>query len=344
VKCKYLEHQVMVRPDGEFRMCCISKEETNKENIKDMTPEQWLASATPTKAREQLAKGEWPDACKKCELMEEAGKPSMRQRPREYGPGISHLDIRFGNQCNLRCTMCYPGSSSSLYHEHQELKAKGESPWGWFDYGLYNWYTDEQGETLSRNPNLREVYLTGGEPMMVKGLNKFLGKLDPSVEVRFNTNGTLFNPQVFDELKRFNTVNMNFSIDGIGKVNDYIRWGSDWDTVEYNLNKFREVADVSLGPTVQIMNVLEHDTYIEYAQANDLEIFDNLLMTPDSLHIKNAPQAMKDNIKHFDYWMAQPTSLEKQDEFRKWIGVLDKHRGVSIKDYLPEVAGYYGIN
>ena len=53
---------------------------------------------------------------------------------------------------------------------------------------------------------------------------------------------------------------------------------------------------------------------------------------------------MKDNIKHFDYWMAQPTSIEKQDEFRKWIGVLDKHRGVSIKDYLPEVAGYYGIN
>ena len=44
MKCKYLEHQVMVRPDGEFRMCCISKEETNKENIKDMTPEQWLAS------------------------------------------------------------------------------------------------------------------------------------------------------------------------------------------------------------------------------------------------------------------------------------------------------------
>ena len=173
-----------------------------------------------------------------------------------------------------------------MYEEHKELRAKGqESPWGWFDYGLYNWYTDEQGETLARNPNLREVYLTGGEPMMVKGLNKFLEKLDPSVEVRFNTNGTLFNPQVFDELKRFDTVNMNFSIDGIGKVNDYIRWGSDWDTIEYNLNKFREVADVSLGPTVQIMNVLDHDTYIEYAQANDLEIFDNLLMTPDSLHL-----------------------------------------------------------
>ena len=179
---------------------------------------------------------------------------------------------------------------------------------------------------------------------MVKGLNKFLAKLDPSVEVRFNTNGTLFNPKVFNELKRFERVNMNFSIDGIGRTNDYIRWGSNWDVVEYNLNKFREVADVSLGPTVQIMNVLEYDDYVEYAQANQLEIFDNLLMTPDCLHIKNAPQAMKDNIEHFDYWMNHPTSIEKQEEFKKWIGVLDKNRGCDIKEYLPEVAGYYGIN
>tara|TARA_Y100000591_G_scaffold229702_1_gene200680 strand:+ start:89 stop:784 length:696 start_codon:yes stop_codon:yes gene_type:complete len=231
-----------------------------------------------------------------------------------------------------------------LYEEHKELKAKGDSPWGWFDYGLYNWYTDEQGETLARNPDLREVYLTGGEPMMVKGLYKFLSKLDPSVEVRFNTNGTLFNPKVYNQLKRFERVNMNFSIDGIGRTNDYIRWGSNWDVIEYNLNKFREVADVSLGPTVQVMNILEHDTYIEYAQANNLEIFDNLLMTPDCLHIKNAPQKMKDNIEHFDYWMNYPSSIEKQNEFRRWIGVLDKHRGCNIKDYLPEVAGYYGIS
>ena len=34
MRCKYLDHQVMIRPDGEFRLCCISNEKTNKENIK----------------------------------------------------------------------------------------------------------------------------------------------------------------------------------------------------------------------------------------------------------------------------------------------------------------------
>ena len=40
-----------------------------------MTP-LWLASETPTKAREQLANNEWPDACKMFQLMEAAGRPA----------------------------------------------------------------------------------------------------------------------------------------------------------------------------------------------------------------------------------------------------------------------------
>ena len=36
MKCKYLEHQVMIRPDGEFRMCCISKEKTNKKREQNL--------------------------------------------------------------------------------------------------------------------------------------------------------------------------------------------------------------------------------------------------------------------------------------------------------------------
>ena len=42
---------------------------------------------------------------------------------------------------------------------------------------IFDWYTDERGEYLATLPELREVYLTGGEPMMVKGLHKFLQKL-----------------------------------------------------------------------------------------------------------------------------------------------------------------------
>ena len=105
--------------------------------------------------------------------------------------------------------------------------------------------------------------------------------------------------------------------------------------------------DVVLALAEAAQNIVKH-AYNGAATSDNLkiclEIFDNLLMTPDCLHIKNAPQKMKDNIEHFDYWMNYPSSIEKQNEFRRWIGVLDKHRGCNIKDYLPEVAGYYGIS
>ena len=44
MKCKYLDHQVCIRTSGEFRLCCISNEPTNKENIQTHTIEEWRES------------------------------------------------------------------------------------------------------------------------------------------------------------------------------------------------------------------------------------------------------------------------------------------------------------
>ena len=195
MKCKYLDHQVCVKTSGEYRLCCISNEPTNRENVTTHTVDDWRNSATYQNAIATFENGLFPKACEKCKIQEEAGETSQRTRPRQYGPGVSHLDLRFGSNCNLQCTMCYPGVSSSLAKEHQEMLKQGiESPWGNEPFPNFDWYTDERGEYLATLPELREVYLTGGEPMMVKGLHKFLQKLDSSVEVRFNTNATIMNP------------------------------------------------------------------------------------------------------------------------------------------------------
>ena len=346
MKCKYLEHQVCIRPDGEFRLCCISLEPHNKENITNTTIEEWNKRETITKAKEQLANGEFPSACAKCKYLESKGQDSMRNRPREYGPGISHLDLRFSNQCNLRCTMCFPGSSSGLYQEHFELLDKGlESPWVVSKDTNYNWFTNDRADQLASNPDLREVYLTGGEPMMVKGLDYFISKLDPSVELRFNTNGTLFNPKIYEQFKRFENINLCVSVDGVGKVNDYIRWGSDFTKIEENIKRWQDVADVNVGPTIQIMNILYADEYIEWADKNNLQIWDNLLINPPCLNIKNAPDSIKNKITIPDYLYAvkDKADIKQFSEFKKWITIFDKNRNVSIKDYLPEVAECYGM-
>ena len=347
MRCEYLDHQVCIKTSGEYRLCCISTEPTNIENVTTHSVDDWRDSKIFKDAVSTFEKGEFPKACEKCRIQEQAGEKSQRNRPIQYGPGISHLDLRFGSNCNLQCIMCHPGVSSSLAKEHQAMLQQGvESPWGNQPFTNFDWYTDERGEYLAALPELREVYLTGGEPMMVKGLHKFLQKLDSSVVVRFNTNATIMNPKIYEELKRFETVNMCFSIDGIGKVNDYIRWGSKWAEVETNVLKWAEIVKYkSLGPTIQVLNLHHYEKIIDWCKKHGFDFFDNLLMKPEHFNTKNAPDEIKKYCPtKFRYWVDQKTDISQQEAFKKWTMIFDKQRGCSLKEYIPEVAKAYGIN
>ena len=305
-----------------------------------------------------VMQGELIPGCSSCYQAERAGLTSRRMSSKELYENYHKdadinltdapraLDYSVGNLCNLKCTICYPATSSSVNQDHKELLKRGlESPWGNEQFPNYDWYTDERGDWLASLPDLREVYLTGGEPMMVKGLHSFLKKLDSSVEIRFNTNGTIINPNVYEELKRFETVNMCFSIDGIGKVNDYIRWGSDWKSIEQNMFRWAEfVKYKSIGPTVQVMNILDGHNLEQWAKQHDFEIWPNMLYNPQYFNVKNAPDTIKSQAKYFPEWVSQDADEEQQKLFVKVIHTFDKLRNTKINNYIPEVAEAYGIN
>jgi len=347
MKCKYLEHQVCIRTDGQYRMCCVSVEPDNKENVRTHTPIEWLNSETVNKAKSEFSQGKFPDACIKCKINEENGVESMRQKPRQYGPGLSHLDLRFGNSCNLGCVMCFPGSSSTLHYEHEKLKSVGiESPWGMGKFEVYNWYNEDIVELFSNLTDLREVYLTGGEPMMVKHLSNFLEKLDSSVELRFNTNGTILNHNVLEQLKRFDRVSMCYSIDGIGKVNDYIRYNSKWEDIEHNIETMSKLKNVniSIGPTIQILNALYYKDLKDWADNRGYKVYDNILIFPKHFNLSNAHNTIKESVPEFKSWTNVDIDMNEYNNFVKYIKILDKSRNISIIDYLPEVAEIYGFD
>lgn len=331
MRCKLLENQVYIGTSGQFRLCCISVEPANVENINTHTIDEWLSSNTVSTARDTFAQGNWPSACQKCQQHEQSGKVSKRQASEDYGPGLTHLDLRFGNSCNLSCNMCSPSSSSTLVYEHQRLLDNGiKSPWGTTPFKILNWYNDDHAKMLANISSLKEVYLTGGEPMMVKGLINFIRQLDSRVSLRFNTNGTILNPELLKEIKRFNYINMSFSIDGVGPVNDYIRWGSNWNTICDNLKICQDAGfDVNISPTIQIMNELYMPQLIDWASAQGIKVFNNYLLNPAFLNTANA------------VWNTDNEIL--QQTFINHVTTLDKSRGCSIRDYLPEVADAYAI-
>ncbi len=346
MKCKYLEHQICIRSDGQYRLCCASLEGENKENIHTHTPQEWHDSEFHTSVRQQLANGQWPDACAPCKNLEAKGIQSQRQKPRPYGPGLSHFDLRFGNSCNLKCISCWNMSSSSIAEEAIDMHKAGVQPfYSILDVPNFNWATEE---TLSKikTEDLKEVYLTGGEPMMVKHLPEFLEKLDRSVSLRFNTNCTIWNPKLEKILRKFDTVLMALSLDATDRRIDYIRYGSNWNEVNENAKRYADFCKVDLTPTISVLNAHFTDDIKEYADKNNFGYFENILNTPDWLNCKNAPDTLKNkfqssNVINWSKATADPAMI---DFFRKRIIALDSWRKIKIKDYLPEVAEAYEIN
>jgi organic radical activating enzyme len=345
MKCKYLENQVTVRSDGQYRLCCVSVEPDNTENINTHTPEDWRNSKTHKNAREMLGQNEWPAACIKCKTQEEANVESKRTKAKFFGPGISHLDLRLGNSCNLKCISCWNMSSSSIAEEEHEMVKHGIPISSQIlDVTNINWSSEENFKKLENLP-LQEVYLTGGEPMMVRHIPEFLERLDPSTHIRFSTNCTVTNPKLEKVLKKFHIVSLSLSLDAVDKKIEYIRYGSRWKEIEENAKRFSDNFMINIAPTISIFNAWFYDDIHEYADKNNWHLYENLLLMPSWLSCKNAPMSLKKKFQRVDpNWYKEEADPKEIMQFKSNINRLDQWRKIRIREYLPTVADAYDID
>lgn len=343
MKCKYLENQLYIGTNGQYRLCCVSSEPSNKENIRTHTPKEWKNSKIVKNAKLLLEKNEWPSACEKCKVKEEAGLISQRLKPKEFNSELIHLDLRFGNSCNLKCISCWSGSSSSIAQEEIDMSVAGIIPTTNITEANTNWASEETFKKLLDLP-IQEVYLTGGEPMMVKNLDTFLERLDPSTNLRFNTNCTVWNPKIEKLLRKFNTVVMSLSLDAVDEKIEYIRYGSKWKDVEENAKRYADFCLVNISPTLSVLNSYFFEEIKEYADKRNWTVFENLLYTPSWLYCINAPDSLKEKFQIPKEWYEGKADQEQIEKFKHTITRLDKWRNINIKNYLPEVAKAYDLN
>lgn len=342
--CKYLENQINIRADGQYRLCCVSLEPDNKENIRTHTIDDWKKSKTYLYAKDQLSKDKWPASCLKCKSQEELGLESKRTKAESFGPGISHLDLRLGNSCNLKCLSCWNQSSSSIAQEEIEMKKAGIPIENILEVSNFNWFDKDTFKRFENLP-LREIYFTGGEPMMVKHLSDFLEMIDPSIHIRFNTNCTVWNSKLEKILRKFSTVTMSLSLDAVDKKIEYIRYGSKWEDVNNIAKKYENFCSVNISPTISLLNAWFYEDIQEYADKNNWPIYENILITPLWLHCKNAPELLKSKFQKINPdWYKEPADPAQIDFFKMQISRLDSWRNIKIKDYLPLVAKAYDID
>jgi pyruvate-formate lyase-activating enzyme len=235
-------------------------------------------------------------------------------------------------------------SSSSIAEEEKAMSLKGIKLSNVLEVTNFNWASVENFKKLEHLP-IQEVYLTGGEPMMVRYLPEFLEQLDPSTHIRFSTNCTIYNPKLEKILKKFHVVTMSLSIDATDRRIEYIRYGSKWDEVEKNAKRFADNFMVNICPTISLLNAWFYQDIKEYADKSGWRLYENLLMHPEWLHCKNAPESLKQKFQIVNpRWYEGDADPEQIRLFLEHTQRLDSWRNIHIRDYLPEVAKAYGIN
>jgi organic radical activating enzyme len=243
------------------------------------------------------------------------------------------LELRLGNQCNLKCVTCWGMSSSLVQNERIDIVNKEilkEYNLNWLDSKwreeikvventeLTEWYeTDKFYENFRKMaPKLRRLYTTGGEPTIIKSnyraLEMMLEAGNKSCSIEFTSNMTTWNPKFYDALKQFENVEIQMSIDGIDEIGEYIRYPSKFETVKENIFRAVELASKNPNWRIKIFTVLQALNYKELIPIWDL--------------ISEVANKYK---KHIDWW---PISLHSPSYLS--LGAISINERL---DYIPTI-------
>jgi hypothetical protein len=153
-------------------------------------------------------------------------------------------DYRISNLCNFKCRMCGDLLSSSWATERRLMGNINEElePFYKKENQLkFNKFQKEVAETelwdSVKKGIIEEIYWVGGEPLMWEihwDIMKYLVETGQSknVVIRYNTNLSRIEHKgikLYDLLPHFKNVNLCASIDGTGKIVEYVRTGIEWD-------------------------------------------------------------------------------------------------------------------
>lgn len=319
--------QVNINGNGVFRLCCnsvsnktkcILRTERKKPlHVKEADWDSVMNSDIMKSVRRKMLQGQWPEECIHCEKEFKAGTKSLNIKIRSQLASavetknypdyhktkvltqkdgsislkdfpVSFLDIRFGNQCNLKCVMCGPTESNMWYKDYSvafnkdyfmeadhkiKLKVNSNGKLN-TENNVFDWNDDSffLSQIEKHISTFRKVHITGGEPLLIKSHWDFLRKcihkgVASKIRIEYNSNITNVPPFAWDLWKHFKSIDMGLSVDCFGVVNDFIRYPSKWNTIENNMLKF-DMSTEKISPyivtVVSILNIWHLPEFVFY--------------------------------------------------------------------------------
>jgi len=397
--------------DGSVKLCCsvrdnshIKKSNGSDFNLgKDSLEEIWNNEHMQN-ARWKMLIGEEVADCKDCYRHEKlSGSSSRTESNKKYQTDeniirsvndflissnvplnrLNSLELRLGNTCNLSCNSCWGGSSSKVNEERQRILSKEtdnkkyQVMWASennISSAINKWFKNEVYiENLKKvSGNLKRIYLTGGEPTLIKENRVLLKDLIDSNNtdcfVSFTTNGTTAENELLDLMSHFPNNEIQISLDGVRDEGHYIRYPLDWDEFDTNFNLISSLPNIKivvytvisaynlyslpeiwhyLDQKAELRPVGWYPIFLDNPNFMRTSIWSKEMrkeavskMQEAVLTLRNLRRYVGDEVfqKIYEYYNSDELQLEKIPEFLEFNNLLDKHRGTNFSTTFFDIS------
>ena len=365
----FIELLTNQRTDGHTTVCCRST--TPITHISEIT--NWQTNEKYKDIRDKMINGTLvTEHCSFCYKLENKNILSPREQETvEWANRLNltslddlnniahpaYYEVHPSNVCNLQCRMCGPTSSHLIGQEYKKINLISEMP-----------PTTRSDFSIIDFTNLKKLYVAGGEPTATIEFYEFLDYCIENKRTNFeflvNTNATKLSNRFKKQLKHFSNLQFVVSLDGLGPLNYYIRWPSNWDTIIDNMHYLRKNNHpIVTNTTVSIYNVLGLYDLLKFFDDNfpgmlvhcltcdspgdilsgfifpDPKLAVEKLLPIQELNCYKNDRLLKSFIDSIitNYQSTSTIDLEKLKLFFEFNDKLDLSRNIKLVNYIPEL-------
>jgi len=355
--CAVPWNELYITSNGTYGMCCMEDQDANDHRISVEQPIEFhWNSDYLKKTRLDFVNGQNLPQCRHCWQEEEAGKVSgrMRRNQQYYGKAnlytddplltdtlsktmadgsttkeIEGLFFGVGDLCQLRCIDCSPSYSRSILKDYQKL--------GWrvndksrrsiriqdlsHDPEKHNQYLWQRVREAGNS--VRWIRVSGGEPTLSKELLSFLrwyaeqGHADHTT-IFIATNAVNVKDEFIDALKPFQGVKLELSVDGLGALDEYLRYPTNWSKKVDIMDRLIETfPGCVVHTTAYSLNVGGLEKLIPWVETKDVLHSIQCLTYPEELDPRHLPDSYKNEmISMLEPW-ASNSEYKVSNDYRQ---------------------------
>lgn len=368
--CNLPFSSIIIHDDGMATPCCYYHPNTPQPISK------YLNSPEIQEVQQTLLAGRAPPQCHVCVEQERDNGHSFRIINQQFHPhltreivennsrNIREVSITTSNVCNLKCLPCARAS----FVRTVELNRLGLDT---YPAELIENKNYQDWLTVFENNQVEQLTLLGGEPFYDKITFEFLKLLadkglSRNLRVDLNTNMTAIDDSKLDFLQsNFKTVLIKASIDGVGAVNDYLRYPSRWSDIEANVNKcLARGLEFVVTTALTNLSLLRYHEVVRWGNHHGFNLFITpatspfelvpaLLPSPIRAQLLSVYQKLKQDIIETArdrtllcvdsciHILSTTQSTEANwKQTMSWIKLHDQHRKNSVTAVFPELVDY----